>query len=342
MMTKLSELLLEEPKKLQKLAFILCKTVLVVLFANWLFKTIVGNYNLIEIDNFRQWVEFILSGRILLCCFFYFISYLILFQLFGSLVELTFNTILTPKPVDHLDNDAQNIISWTLRKLDILDYDRKKGEVKLMLHSDELREYVAFFTNQNARKDITAYKASLLNEIGLTYLVFSLVYFLVLIKNIHNQKVTVLIIFGILVLIFAFWFISLVLELLHKLAPAISQMLDTATYETIANSTFEEEGYLLIPGETFLKKNKFIQLHNQKAAVIINLQPKNGSKYLFKQYKDIITIPETVLWIFTKNEIHPKVEAALLAKPELVKIFHFTDEDNLRASIRQSIKENVK
>jgi len=339
MLSKLSDLLLEEPKKLQKLGILLSKSVLILLFASWLFKMLVGNYNLIDIDSFSQWAEFLLSGQLLLCCLFFFLSYLILFELFGSLVYLIFNTMLTPKPVGKLDYNAFNGIVWALRKFKILDYDRDGGEIRLLERSEDLRDFTTFFTHQEARKEINAYKSSLLSEIGLTYLVFVLIYFIVLEKVIHNVNITILVICGFLVLIFAYWFLSLILELLHKLAPALSEMLDTATFETIVKNTFDDEGYTLIAGEKILQKYKFIQLDEQKAAILVNVQPKNQTKYLLKQYKDIVSISDNQVWIFTKKEIHPKVKEALLVKPDLIQIINFNDEADLTNKIKECLKK---
>ena len=179
--------LLQKPDKQRIIVAKSSKLVLNLVFAEWLYRSFIGPYTLIDPFVWEHWVRFVMSGQILLVTFLYFSSDIFLFYILSMFTAwpitlLGSNIIRSKEQI----NEYDAFIRWYLRTLDLLYISKKKKQWKLMDNSDQLYELALDFQKRESKSEVRGTKDSIVDTFIQPLIVFVILYFTILDTVPHN------------------------------------------------------------------------------------------------------------------------------------------------------------
>jgi hypothetical protein len=175
------KVLIEEPAQLVKVLLSICKLVASVVFSEWLYRYYFGTYHLIDLLSVREWIEFVLSGRIFLCMLLFVGSHLLLFSFLPGLTLLPFMLIirLLPLPKQVGPNDGRAIGKF-ISRMGLINIDYTTGRISATEKTEQLATVANSYIDKKERSQMKRFQHSLVNELGHTIFVFLFLYYYVL------------------------------------------------------------------------------------------------------------------------------------------------------------------
>jgi len=199
MLSDIVTILAEEPEKAEKAVIRAVKLVFNIIIAAWLYKIVIGPFNILRPDEYKEWGEFFLSGRILICLLFYFItSYFLLPVIYnvsaGIIRMFAKQRFFSPED----KNIIQALKSFSVIKTN-------KNEVPYPGKNIELYVKVTkLFEDRESIEEIRMLRNTLIENTWNLYLLFTLAYFFISPKNIHTPTLTAIVVILLIALLIVY------------------------------------------------------------------------------------------------------------------------------------------
>lgn len=331
------KLLLDEPSKLKKLIIVLSRIALSVVFAGWLYIKILSKFTVFDILDFRQWSEFIFSGRVLVVGFIYLISYFILFYILEGLLAPLVIWFLKPSPVKRIDKIEGKIIGWVLRKGKLLDIDGEAKKIRLMENSDSLYEIATAFSKKETKDEMKSFQHSLINEIFFTYAAFVLLYFGILHDLPHTKGLTALLLICLVIFLLAYGGIGTLLELIYKISPDLVRMVNNAKHQEFFEKCFKDNRFSLYEPENKYDQHKVFYWDGAEIAVLLATEVRRIKKYMAESEVSYANENNKTIWLFTNRPIHDEAQQVFNQNSEKVLLITFDSQEELAEKVKEKL-----
>jgi hypothetical protein len=241
-MYDLAKILIDEPEKIKKLGFLLLKFILNLIFASFLYQWTIGEYTLIDFTNPDQWLDYLISGRILICVFLYFTSEILLFEIL---------TIFTVAPLDFFvirisrtdfTTDVNGFIRWVLGLFNVVQVDNKTQKVTAGKNTNEFLEFLEEYSKKESQEEITTIKNSLANKVYHTSVVIAIVYFSMVTVEPSNNFIPIILIAGCVILALLYFSASILVITLEKNKEILKYQVARLKFEKILIDTIAANG----------------------------------------------------------------------------------------------------
>jgi hypothetical protein len=211
MINELIKIFADEPEKIEKAVLRCVRMLLNILIAAWIYKMAIGRFYLFSLDSISEWEDFLLSGRILICLLFYFISEYIIFPVFtlpGYLLAL----LLTKISGVHNNRDIFSL----LKLFGILKLENEGDPPVPGKNFDVLVDLSKALETEDARSEVEALKSTFISNVLDLYTSFVVLYFLVLPDSIRTTALTTVIIVVLCLMLAIYAFIHGLIDYLKK------------------------------------------------------------------------------------------------------------------------------
>lgn len=231
-MLEILKALMEMPEKLGAVLIKIAKIVFTIIFAAKIYELCVGKYAYIEWSEVNAWLEFIMSGRILLCIAFYGIAWTILFEILPIISFLPLKYLAHKNPPSlTIDKSTSTGILNLLDSFKLLKVDFKGRRIRAALYTEELRDFVEDYSKKETKSEIISIKNALITDVWHFYFLFVISYFVYLRPMVHTGWITFFLLFGCIILPYLYICISAILDKLHESSQEILWQLDNILIE---------------------------------------------------------------------------------------------------------------
>lgn len=245
-MLEIVKSLMEMPEKLGSVLLRVAKLIFTIVLAAKIYTICVGKYYSFPLTDVNAWIEFAMSGRILLCIAFYGIAYAILFQILPIISFLPLKYIAQKYPPSlKIEPGTSSSILKILDSFKLLNVDFKKRRITAALYTEELRDFVQEYSKKETKPEIISIKNSLITDVWHFYFLFVLSYFFYLRPLVHTGWFTFFIIWGLITIPYAYVFISAILDKLHESSQEILQELEDILTQKKIMDTLKELGFFV-------------------------------------------------------------------------------------------------
>jgi hypothetical protein len=320
------------PDKVGKAVIAIAKAALCVIVAERLFFKFIGPYQLIELDSYSAWHDYIISGCLLICLLLLAFTYFALFEIFGwltSLILVGFQRKSKPAGFDGID---RKILTYFVNKLKILSIDSKKKEIKPAKHTEVVYEMLVLLNSKEGKNEIETLKESYASKIWHTYIVFVLYYY-ILYTGTTSFWLSFIIITGAVLLALFYWGSMLVINyLLHKPDKLIKEF-EIVRLHAFAEKVFVELGFLTY---------QIVNPLNPEFETLLNVNGKNyslvyqfkGGNQIFTEFNlktvtDYITGTSESVLLLTNLRLTERVQQLIGQFSDSLVVMSFTDEKGL-------------
>lgn len=276
MLSEILETLFKSPQKLKKAILMSIKLLLSAITASWVYMKILGTYSIIKLTDLNQWAEFLITGRAIICLILLWVCHEVLFGLLNSLsfivFEFFYRRILK---VRGLYKAIGWFITRSIKSLNALEIDRKSGEVHLLQNSEELYASIKFIQSKKGKAAISDFRHSYLNEIGHTFIVFTLLYFLKITTLPHNAAINYIILILLLGLLYLCSVAGVIVKIIQDISPELTDMIHFARIEKAIKETFEENTWHIHKRTFAENKDQWCFYFNNKYILLKFLNSRN-------------------------------------------------------------------
>lgn len=337
MFGEIIKLLADEPEKIEKAIFRAIKVVFSIIIAERLFRFIAGPYLFLELDSYTDWLHFILSGRLLICLFFYFIGSYIIIPFIHFLGNLL--THLVTKIEVKLDTgDFRRIF----KLLDIVRY-HGKHEVPIPgKNISLLYDLSEAMSDEGAKEEIDSLKDTFIGNVLNVYSVFLLVYFMFTESVFRSPLLDWLVVAGYLAAVLLYAVLHGFFEYMQaNYQLLISSLSFVKAYHSI-RMTFASFGIFPAFGGkgTGLGRYKLFDYKGMKYVLVV-VPPLLKNLNTQQDWVTLLTSRASEgrrLIVIRQVGNLPAAEPLLLQYPDRLFLVEYTDENNLEHQLRQTVE----
>ncbi len=338
MLADLYKIFTEEPEKATKAGIRIISTILLLIIAEWLYRQFFGNYHLMNLGEFRDWAEFILSGRIAVVIACYLIARYVIQSLLVESLLLGIIQFLCTRKFAKLDG---NEIKSLLNFLNIVKTSEDKEIPKPGKHIDVLYEAAESFKKPEDVAAYTQMKHSLLNDILNFYALFLVVYFIFIRQQLHHNIFTGIVIAGFVFLTTAYIIINNIIEYGKKHHGEILQGIDVIKSHNLISTTLNRYGVKLYNGEEQVKSEEFFDFDDRKFALIIDYKNEQPDETKIAKVADKLKNIGRHLFFITKvqtGDVQAKLPATTGDNYTLV---CYSDYADLEKQVKDKIMKKL-
>lgn len=324
-MEDLIKLLVEKPDHLLKGFLQFLRALLIIIFSDHIYKIYVFDYQLIDFFKISDWIDFLLSGRFLICLLLYLCLDFILFELYVTLIILPLDLIIKICDLS-TDRTFEKIIYWGLTKLKIIEKVTQSNIIK----PGAKIEYVKEFYSEETRRYISnAHDLFVFRITGLCA-VFILEYLLIL--NIKQYSlVNILFVFLCILTPMLYVFFRLVVNFLTEDSNQIKEILEGLYFESIILKTLDELGVYDVSS---IEQNGYQFMINQSKYVL-------GCIYTsfiidesdVRKWIDISKKEKIKMVLLTTSILSDKAIKRLTEKENNVAVLYFKNEKQIKKQL---------
>lgn len=341
-MIEFFKLLIEEPEKRKKLLLFSIRFVLNIIFASHLYLWVIGKYSIINIADVYAWIEFVKSGRVLICVLLYFTSDQILFS-FLEIFTLGLLHLLSKKVVVkfYFGRDEKNIIFRVLDMFELITFDKKTNKIKAGKNTEEFYEAIETFTKKETKMEIRSFKNSFVSDLVHTFFVFVIIFYLFINIKTQNNFINWIIIICSIILPVIYIAASKFFDFLHKNAKDILLTLHSLKLEKLMNDTLKDMFIHITevenPKELGYEKTIYhggqeLIIHfNYERRIINNISAEHIQKLYEKTNKKMI--------IISNKELSRNANSQAEECKDILTNIVFNDESDLIAKLEDYFKD---
>jgi hypothetical protein len=338
MLNDLIKILADEPEKIEAAVLRGIKMLLNVLLGVWLYKTMIGPFYLFALSDYNEWGDYLLSGRVLVCLLFYFISdYFIMpfLSLPGYGLGLLFSKI-------NGINKKSDV--WILLK--VFGIVKFQPDEKVPLpgpNIDILLSVSKAFETEEARSEVDSLKKTFISNVLNLYAAFIFIYFL-LFDPILRTSVMSMIVIAVLLLVSGMYaFIHGLIAYMNKNYEEILNSLSFIKINALITRTLGSYRIFLAKapkGEGIGKCHVF-----QRGAKEYVLCPPLTDRRLFRgddELDDLINSKkktDRVFIVIAEQGIFSDTQAIQSKYQKKLILIEYSSEDDLRIKLRSTIEE---
>jgi hypothetical protein len=336
------KILIEQPEKIKKLGFLLAKFVLNLIFASKLYLWIIGSYQILNIREFTAWIEFIMTGRILICILLYVVSNFILFDLLQTISTVLLDWLSNKLfPFNQFDRNSKDFFLKVLVFFDLISLDEKTKRIKAGKRIEELYEFALIINQKEAKSEFASLKNTLIKEAWQTYLVFVLIYFFYLNASTNNNFLLWLILGGLVFISFLYFVVSWFLEFLSANAKGILWEVQALRFSQFILDALKDIGIYVLNtnNRKELGYEKYIYHQNKETIIEFLFSKRPLTEFFIKNFKStIMKVDKKMILITNKELTRSAIELSNEIKNSLF-IIVFKDEDDLVTKLNEYFKE---
>lgn len=335
MLIDLFKILLAEPGKLKRAGLILCKLILSLIVTHWLYSWIVGPYSIIDILDFRLWVDCVISGRLLLALVFFGLSDFVLWNVLSPFTAMPLTFVSGKLSIDKINGDPLTPIFHRFRLIEKV---KSTGKIRAGKNTKEFFDFVSLMTLKETKDALTTLKNSFVSSLWHTYIVFVLVYFIYIDIPILHKSLFQFVIWGSIILI-AYLFIcaDIILDIILKHGESLKFALHGLLLKKHALEVISQiSGIELIsePKDHQLETER-IKYDNIEHIVKLNYSLWSINYNTLKAYHEVFALGDARrLLILTNMEIDEAASDYLAAMDNQIHVIVFKEENDLEVSIR--------
>lgn len=322
-MFEIAKTLLEEPDKIWKFGIQLFKGILNLIFSAKIYVWAFGPFVLLDLTSYNSWVEFTLTGRVLICIMLFIVSDLFLFSFIPVIVFAILDWLSKREIKKFKINKKEGLrLMKLLGYFELFIVDEKAKKLRFSKHTEKLFLFVEAMKAKESKEELDSIKQAFLTKILNSYFAFAFLYFIFLSNDFKSNVFYSIIIAGCVLLPILYIIIRVAIDLLVKFAPKISFVLKGVLLEKKCDDILENIGitpigvqepqtekydrffihdsaqhilifkYLLRPieehrishlGHRFLEQGK-------KVVLISNVKLTEGALRVADKYKDLLTV----------------------------------------------------
>jgi hypothetical protein len=331
MLSELLSILLDKPEKIRALFIKFVKLVLSLILASHAYVWIIGPYKLINYLNVAQWVEFIMSGRILIVLLIFIAADFVIFSFLPAFT--TGFLILLARKLSYKGDlkDERQTIRGLLKFLRIIEIEKESKRVLPGPNARYFEAAMEYMASDEGKDDFFEMRNSYLNGIVHTYLIFALIFSLYFNQtSLHSMALCVYII-GVLLCVFYF-FLSFILSILEKNA---ASLLYDIKLLRIARTL----------KEAYVKYEIYAESKPNKPLAAISLNGKKVNIYwmpmdqLIEEFRIEWLIKEAIgkgssFKILTNGDLTASARKLYEKNLNVCEILHYSDEVELLAHVK--------
>ncbi len=267
MLSDLYKIFTEEPEKATRAGIRIVSTVLLLIVAEWIYRCFFGSYQLMHLGEYREWAEFILSGRIAIVIACYLVARYVIHSLLLESLLFAFVEWLCTRRFLKFERDE---IKFFLNLFNILKIEDEKEIPQPGKNIDILYEIAGSFKKQEEVEVYVQLKHSLLSNILNFYVLFLLVYFIFIKQSLHHAMFTGIMIVGFLFLITLYVFLHNAIEYGMKHHGQILQAIDIIKARFLVSERLRRYGAVLYKDRERVKNEEFFDIDGKGFALLIN------------------------------------------------------------------------
>ena len=339
-MLEILKTLMEMPEKLGSILIKVAKMVFTFVLAAKLYAICVGNYHVFPWTDSIAWIEFVMSGRILLCISFYGIAWAILFQVMPIVSFLPLKYLAHKYPPSlTIDKSTSSGILQLLDSFKLLRVDFKGRKVTAALYTEELYDFVEEYSKKETKSEIISIKNALITDVWHFYFLFVLSYFFYLRPMVHNGWFTFMIILGCIILPYFYVAISAILDKLHEGSQEILWQLDNILTEKKIIDTIKE--MQLAPYDYPLGDNArtvYGLIIQQKEYLLhCHFSKKDLSEHDLRHCRQLIDNQSKPLIFISNTPLNETARKLLAENPLDLKIISFSSKEELPQILKNNL-----
>lgn len=332
--------LMEMPEKLGAVMIKIAKMVFTIILAAKIYELCVGKYYFFTWTDTNVWLEFVMSGRILLCIAFYGIAWAILFQIMPVISFLPLKYLAHKYPPSlTVDKSTSAGILNLLDSFKLLKVDFKGRRVTAALYTEELRDFVEEYSKKETKSEIISIKNALITDVWHFYFLFVISYFVYLRPLVHTGWITFFIVLGCIILPYFYIIISSILDKLHEsskemLSELNNILTEKRIFDTLKELNFFPYDYPLgekaktIYALTYKQKEHLLYCHFSKSHL---------SEHEIRHCRQVIEKENKPLIFITTASLNEPATKLLSENNENLTIIAFTTEAELPELLRTTL-----
>lgn len=340
MFGEIVKILSDEPEKVEKAVIRAIKVFLNLFIAAFFYKSVVSSFYVIQLDSYKEWSDFLLSGRVLICLFFYFFSAYIIFSVFNTIISVLLNWIANRK----LFKIANDDIITPLKFLGIIKINKSEKIPLPGRNIDILYKGSQLFSDKESVEEIRTLKNTLVENVVNLYFMFVLLYFFLIDKDTHTLALSWFIIIGLILVILVYIgvhsFIEFMIENHSKIFSSLSfiKVIDQVSSILKDYGIYPEK----LPVGSGLNKCKAFNLRNKEYILAYIPYGKRASLDEIESLLSKSGKPGRVFILISPKEfIGDTQELALKFHDSFIPVI-YSDEKNLEAQFKQTIESIIR
>jgi hypothetical protein len=220
MISDILKILLEEPERIRSLFIKFVKLILSIILASHMYIWIIGPYHLINYLSIAQWVEFVMSGRVLIVLLIFIVSDFVIFSFLPGFTSGLLIWIARKTSYKGDGKEERHFIRWFLKIFNIIEYDETSKKVLAGPNAKVFESALEYMVHDEGRDDFHQMKNSFLNEIVHSYLIFTLIFSLY-INNFEIAAISKYVYFLAFILIAFYLSLSFTISYIEKNASSL-------------------------------------------------------------------------------------------------------------------------
>lgn len=332
MVLDIFKILIDEPGKLKRAGLTLCKFALNIILANYLYVKFFGSYHLIQLTNYKEWLDCALSGRLWAGVLLFGLSDFILFNLLPVVTTLPLVWIS-----ERMGRRTSPLILYdpallkTLDFFQLITYNKISKSIKVGKWTNDLYEFISSKTLKETEN--TTMKKAFVSDLWHTYMV-SYIAFLGIMELEHSYLFNWILLIGLLVLGCVYITISVSLSFLYDYEKDLKYMIDRMREEALIEETFNRIDGTTIMGVEHPEYDTILYYKDEQ--YIFRFFKTGGTRiheYFVEEFLKLHKRTELKIFIF--SNMPPTKEAAnIINKSEgALNLFVYKDEETIKSHI---------
>jgi hypothetical protein len=270
---ELVKILADEPEKIEAALIRGIRILLSIIIASFFYTKIIGDYTLIPLNEYDNLINFIVSGRVLLCLFLFFSCDYIIIPVVESIASVPFWVLHKLKFGKLTDVDASQLLSF----FGIIDTKDRNSMPLPGKNIDLLKAFVFSLNDEKAREEVTDLKNTVIKNVWNLYSIFLFIYFIVIDGSFHTHFLTTIVIFGYLLVFFMTYVMQVIFNYLFDKHQDIFKTLSFIKTYDIIQGFLKQYALFPIRGskENGFRKAQIFTIANKEYILFIPTPIKN-------------------------------------------------------------------
>lgn len=336
MFGEIIKILADEPEKIEKVVIGAVKAFFNIIIAAFLFQVIIGKFYVFDLRDYREWINFLLSGKILVCLFFYFISAYIIVPVINMVSQILITWVANWNIFNITSNDL-------LDPLKFFGVIKINPSEKIPLPGRNI-DILYGMSDSDSVEEIKALKDTIIENVWNLYMVFVLLYCFILDKSIHTSALTLVVFAGLIIVTLLYIGIHASIKYMVENHSKIYSSLSFIKVVNRVNIILKSFGILPIspPLRSGLTKFKIFHLINKEYVLVYTLF---GKKVKLDEVEKLLSRKRRLNRVFIlvshKEFIDDTHELQFKFPDSFIPII-YTDEKNLEAQLKNTIESIIK
>jgi hypothetical protein len=280
-------------------------------------------------------MDFILTGRVLICLFLFFATEYIIIPILNSIAYLPV-FLVTKIKVEIDRKDFRQI----LHLLGIVKF-KKGSEIPVPgKNIDILYDLSALFAEEGIKDEVNTLKNSVIQNVWNVYFTFSVVYFFILRSHTYGSTVTTIVIIGLILIVIVYGIINGFFEYMLKNYEQLIAGLSFIKLNNSINTILGYYGIYPVAGKNGLGKFQTFEFNNKEYVLVVpkfyqgKVADVEIQRLLTKRGKEA----RVFILIVSNDDFSGDLSLLSLTNHDSLIMIKYSDQKNLEAQLKQTIE----